>query len=53
VSYHLLNPFFGVMLSSFVLGTAVGPRDFLGAAIIALGLSFTTRRKHTPAPALH
>lgn len=44
-SYHLLNPFFGVLLSCALLGTAFQPADVLGAAIIALGLGLTVRSR--------
>lgn len=40
-SYHLLNPFFGVVLSHLMLNTVLQPTDFLGAAIIAAGLALT------------
>jgi drug/metabolite transporter (DMT)-like permease len=40
-SYHLLNPFFGVVLSHLVLNTVLQPTDFLAAAIIAAGLALT------------
>ncbi len=40
-SYHLLNPFFGVVLSHLVLNTVLQPTDFLAATIIAAGLALT------------
>ncbi len=36
---HLMNPFFGALLAALVLGTPLKLADFLGAAIIALGLA--------------
>nr|WP_244600193.1 DMT family transporter [Blastochloris tepida] len=45
---HLLNPVSGVVLSHLVLGTALRPTDFAGAAIIALGLALTLRPSRTP-----
>ena len=42
-AYHLMNPFFGALLSALVLGTALRPADFVGAAVIALGLALTMR----------
>lgn len=42
-SYHLLNPFFGVVLSHLVLHTVLQPTDFLGVVIIAAGLALTIR----------
>jgi drug/metabolite transporter (DMT)-like permease len=42
-AYHLLNPFFGVLLSAIVLGAPMRGADFLGAAIIAVGLLLTAR----------
>lgn len=38
-SYHLLNPFFGVVLSALVLKTPLRILDFSGAAIVASGLA--------------
>ncbi|PWB83487.1 MAG: EamA/RhaT family transporter [Methylocystaceae bacterium] len=38
-SYHLLNPFFGVLLSAVVLKTPLRILDFAGAAIVASGLA--------------
>ncbi|PPC75304.1 EamA/RhaT family transporter [Pokkaliibacter plantistimulans] len=47
-SYHLLNPFFGVLLSHWVLGTPLQPHAFAGAIVIAIGLSLTVRpRRNT------
>lgn len=44
-SYHLLNPFFGVLLAHFVLGEALRATDFIGAVLIATGLMLTTERR--------
>lgn len=44
-SYHLLNPFFGVLLSFFVLGKALHISDFIGAMLIASGLLLTTSKE--------
>lgn len=41
-SYHLLNPFFGVLLAHVVLGGALRATDFIGAALIGIGLVLTT-----------
>lgn len=49
-SYHLLNPFFGVLLAHIVLGDTLRTTDFLGAALIGFGLVLTTGRAK-PAPA--
>ena len=40
-AYHLLNPFFGVLLSAIVLGAPIRGTDVLGAAVIAVGLFLT------------
>ena len=40
---HLMNPFFGAALSALVLGGAMRSADFIGAAIVALGLWLATR----------
>ena len=42
-AYHLLNPFFGVLLSAIVLGAPIRGTDVLGAAVIAGGLFLTMR----------
>ena len=46
-SYHLLNPFFGVLLAHLFLGKALIVADFIGATFIAVGLisATNTRRK--------
>lgn len=41
-SYHLLNPFFGVVLAHLVLGEALRAADFVGAVLIGIGLVLTT-----------
>ncbi len=56
-SYHLLNPFFGVLLAHLVLGEELRTTDFIGAALIAVGLALTTggnrRLKSCPTQARH
>lgn len=37
-TFHFLNPFFGVAIAAVLLGEALGPRDILGVAVIALGI---------------
>lgn len=37
-AFHFLNPFFGIAIAALLLGEALGPRDILGAAIIAAGI---------------
>ncbi|KAI95393.1 drug/metabolite transporter [Rhodomicrobium udaipurense JA643] len=49
-SYHLLNPFWVVILSYIALGTPLEPRAFVGAAIIGAGLLLTTRSAAPVAP---
>ena len=42
-SYHLLNPFFGVLLAYLVLGEPLRMADFIGAGLIVIGLLMTTQ----------
>lgn len=42
-SYHLLNPFFGVLLAHLILSEPLRSSDFVGVALIAVGLIVTTR----------
>ncbi len=37
-TFHFLNPFLGVAIAALVLGEALGAREFLGVAIIAVGI---------------
>ena len=37
-TFHFLNPFFGVVIAGILLGEALGPRDIVGAIIIAAGI---------------
>jgi len=37
-TFHFLNPFFGVAIAAVLLGEAIGPRDIIGVAIIAVGI---------------
>ncbi len=37
-TFHFLNPFFGVVIASLLLGETLGQRDVLGVAIIAAGI---------------
>lgn len=49
-SYHLMNPVFGIILSYLVLGAPLRAADFVGAALIAFGLTITMRaRRAKPA----
>lgn len=41
-SYHLLNPFFGVLLAYLFLEKQLNAADFIGAALIAVGLFSAT-----------
>lgn len=43
-SYHLLNPFFGVLLAHLVLGRGLHVTDFIGVALVAGGLVLTTEK---------
>lgn len=42
-AYHLMNPFFGALLSAAMLGTPLRANDLLGACVIAFGLWLATR----------
>lgn len=42
-SYHLLNPFFGVLLAYLILGEPLRMADFVGATAIVVGLLITAR----------
>ncbi|GHC21360.1 DMT family transporter [Aidingimonas halophila] len=44
-TYHLLNPFFGVLLAYLVLGESLRTTDFIGAALIVIGLLLTTQER--------
>lgn len=37
-TFHFLNPFFGVLIATVLLGEQLGPRDILGVSIIAAGI---------------
>ncbi len=37
-TYHFLNPFFGVAIAAAILGEQMTLRDFLGVAVIAVGI---------------
>ncbi|GIX12498.1 MAG: peptide ABC transporter permease [Paracoccaceae bacterium] len=37
-TFHFLNPFLGVAIAAAILGEALGPRDLLGAAVVAGGI---------------
>lgn len=37
-TYHFLNPFFGVSIAAVLLGEAMSLRDFIGVAIITVGI---------------
>lgn len=42
-SYHLLNPFFGVLLAYQILGEPLRVVDFIGAGLIVIGQLLTTQ----------
>ncbi|NJL71414.1 MAG: DMT family transporter [Candidatus Competibacteraceae bacterium] len=44
-SYHLLNPFFGVLLAHLALGDALRITDFIGAVLIGIGLILTAKNR--------
>ncbi|GHD46890.1 EamA-like transporter family protein [Marinobacter persicus] len=44
-TYHLLNPFFGVLLAYLVLGEQLRTTDFIGATLIVIGLILTTQER--------
>ncbi len=42
-AYFFLNPIFGIFLGALLLGEALHARDFLGAAVVALGIWLVQR----------
>ncbi len=44
-SYHLLNPFFGVLLAYLILGEPLRMADFIGAGLIVIGLFLSTQAR--------
>lgn len=49
-SYHLLNPFFGVLLAYLILGEPLRMMDFIGAALIVIGLLLTIQASRRTRP---
>jgi len=47
-TYHFLNPFFGVAIAAVLLGDKLSLRDYLGVAIITLGI-LAVQRARRPA----
>jgi len=47
-TYHFLNPFFGVAIAAVLLGEKLSLRDYLGVAIITLGI-LAVQRARRPA----
>jgi drug/metabolite transporter (DMT)-like permease len=37
-TFHFLNPFFGVAIAAMLLGEGLGLLDYVGVAIIAVGI---------------
>jgi len=37
-TYHFLNPFFGVAIAAALLGEKMSLRDFVGVAIVTVGI---------------
>ena len=37
-TFHFLNPFFGVAIAAILLGEGLGPWDYIGVAIVAVGI---------------
>ncbi|MCE8019228.1 DMT family transporter [Halomonas sp. MCCC 1A11036] len=44
-AYHLLNPFFGVLLAYLILGESLHSTDFIGAGLIVIGLILSTQER--------
>ncbi|MGY0553308.1 EamA family transporter [Vreelandella sp. 2A-K22] len=44
-SYHLLSPFFDVLLAYLILGEQLRMADFIGAGLIVTGLILTTQAR--------
>jgi len=49
-TFHFLNPFIGVSIAAVVLSEALDWHDFLGVAIIALGILAVQLSKQKPTP---
>ena len=49
-TYHFLNPFFGVAIAAALLGEEFGLRDFIGVAIITIGILAVQMSKQKPVP---
>lgn len=46
-SYHLINPFFGLILSALVFGDSIRLIDLMGVSVIAMGLWLTLHARVT------
>ncbi|MFN6951439.1 MAG: DMT family transporter, partial [Albidovulum sp.] len=49
-TYHFLNPFFGVLVASALLGESLGPADLIGVAIVGAGILAVQMAKMRDAP---
>lgn len=47
-TFHFLNPFFGVLVASVVLGEKMGHWDVIGVAIVAAGILAVQLSKQKP-----
>lgn len=47
-TFHFLNPFIGVLVAAVVLGEGMGWSDYLGVAVIALGILAVQLSKQKP-----
>ncbi len=44
-SFHFLNPFFGLVIASLLLGETIGPWDVVGVLVVAAGILAVQRSK--------
>ena len=44
-TFHFLNPFFGVVIATLILGEAISSVDFLGVVVITIGILMVQRSR--------
>lgn len=49
-TFHFLNPFFGVAIAAIVLGETLGLQEYIGVAVITLGILAVQLARTRPAP---
>ncbi|MBU2944882.1 DMT family transporter [Shimia thalassica] len=46
-TFHFLNPFFGVLIAALLLGESLGVMDYVGVAVISVGILLVQLSKQT------